>query len=83
MTQHQGACSRGGPEGGSPPCTAAVSKHEIGTVTKQTTGATVHGRFCFAGGGGGGATPPGIYLTPLCPGRREVRPRVSTLLTDT
>ena len=24
---------------------------------------------------GSGATPPGIYLTLLCPGRREVHPR--------
>ena len=40
-TQHQGACSRGGVRGGvyPPPGTAAVSKHETGTVTKQTTGA--------------------------------------------
>ena len=47
VTQHQGVCSRGG----SPPDTTAVSKHETGTVTKQTTGALLHGRFCFAGGG--------------------------------
>ena len=40
-TQHQEACSRGGFGGGGfiPPGTAAVSKHETGTVTKQTTGA--------------------------------------------
>ena len=38
MTQHQGACSREG-SGGFPPGTAAVSKHETSTVTKQTTGA--------------------------------------------
>ena len=41
---------------------------------------TVHGRFCFAGARGG-ATPPGIYLTSLCPGRREVRPRQNKINT--
>ena len=38
-------------EGLFPPGTAAVSKHETGTVTKQTTGA----RW----GGPGGVSPPG------------------------
>ena len=37
-------------EGGGPPGTTAVSKHETGTVTKQTTGAR--------GGGFGGVFPP-------------------------
>ena len=35
-----------------PPGTAAMSKHETGTVTKQTTGAP-------GGGGSGGVFPPG------------------------
>ena len=36
----RGGGSGGGPGGGlPPPGTAAVSKHETGTVTKQTTGA--------------------------------------------
>ena len=47
MTQHQGACSRGRSGGFPPPARvlcpstrpAAVSKHETGTVAKQTTGA--------------------------------------------
>ena len=34
-------------------------------------------------GGGGVATPPRIYLTSLSPGRREVRPRISTPVTYT
>ena len=63
----------GGGGGGFPPGTAAVSKHETGTVTKQTTGAL---QFMVASAlRGGGATTPGIYLISLCPGRREVHPR--------
>ena len=47
-----GVLEGGGPGGGLPsPGTAAVSKHQAGTVTKQTTGA----RW---GGSGGGVTPP-------------------------
>ena len=67
----------GGAGGIFPPGTAALSKHETVTVIKQTTGAL---QFMVAfslrggGGGGGGATPPVIYLTLLCPGRREFRP---------
>ena len=61
--------------------TGAVSRHETGTVTKQTTGALQFmAAFALRGGV---ATPPRIYLTPLCPGRREVRPRTSTPLTYT
>ena len=63
----------GGPGGVSPTGTVAVSKHETGTATKQRTGA-LQVMIAFASRGGG-ATPPGIYLTSLCPGRREVRPR--------
>ena len=80
-----GARGGGSGGGGSPPGTAAVSKHETGTATNQTTGAL---QFMVAfslraggGGGGGVATPPRIYLTSLCPGKREVRPRTSTPLT--
>ena len=52
VTQHEGACSRGGsgvvvP----PPGTAAVSKRETGTVTKQTTDPR--------GGGAGWVSPTG------------------------
>ena len=64
-----------GPGGGFPPRTAAVSKHETGTVTKQTTGALQFMVAFALREGGGGGTPPGIYLTSLCPGRRKVRPR--------
>ena len=71
--------------GGSPPGTTAVAKNETKFPTQHQgacpRGVSVGGRFCFAGGGG--ATPPGIYLTSLCPGRREVRPRTSTPLTYT
>ena len=74
VIKHQGAYSRGGSGGGFPTRTAAVSKHETGTVTKQTTCA-LQFMVVFALRGGGGATPPGIYLTSLCPGRREIRPR--------
>ena len=80
VIQHQRACSRGS-GGGFPFGTAAVSKHETGTVTKQTTGAL---QFMVAFAlRRGGATPPRIYLTSLCPGRREVRPGTSTPLTYT
>ena len=58
-------------ETGTPPGTAAVSKHETGTVAKQTAGA-LQFMVDFALRGGG---LPGICLTSLCPGRREVRPR--------
>ena len=51
-----------------------MSKHETGTVTKQTIGA-LQFMVSFALREGGGGTPPGIYLTSLCPGRREVPPR--------
>ena len=86
VTQHEGACSSGGSGGGSPPLhgTAAVSKHETGTgiVPKQTTGA-LQFMVAFALRGGRFAThyDTRIYLTSLCPGRREVRPRTSTPLT--
>ena len=55
MTQHEGACSTGGSGGGSRPSTAAMPKHETGTVTKQTTG----GRGGGGEGGSGGGFPPG------------------------
>ena len=79
-------CSRGEVRGGaSPSGTAAVSKHETGTVIKQTTGGALQLMVAFAlrGGGGGVAARTRIYLTPLCPGRREVRPRISTPRTYT
>ena len=60
VTQHQGACSRGGFWGGFPPGTAAVSKYETGTATKQTTGARE--------GGSGGGLPPARLL---CPSTRQ------------
>ena len=70
-----GVLEGGGPGGVPPPATAAaVSKHETGTVTKRTTCA-LQFMVAFALPGGGGATAPGIYLTSLCPGRREVCPR--------
>ena len=51
MSQHEGACSRGGDPGGVfPPGTAAVSKHETGTVIKQTTGARGGGSWGVPGG---------------------------------
>ena len=54
MTQHQGACLRGGARGGFPPGTAAASKHETGTVTKQTTDAPQFMvAFALRGGGRG------------------------------
>ena len=96
VTQHEEACSRGvsggGFGGGFPPyarllCSSTrptdVSKLETGTVTKQTTGALQFMVAFSLRGGGGVATPPRIYLTSLCPGRREVRPRTSTPLTYT
>ena len=62
VSQHEGAWSRGGVRGGCPPPgTAAVSKHEIGTVTKQTTGAR--------GEGLGGVPPPARLL---CPSMRQI-----------
>ena len=82
----------GGFGGGFPPyarllCSSTrptdVSKLETGTVTKQTTGALQFMVAFSLRGGGGVATPPRIYLTSLCPGRREVRPRTSTPLTYT
>ena len=95
-----------------------MSKHETGTVTKQTTGAvskhvtgTVTKQTTDARGGFAGAvskhvtgtvtikfvfvlkitlqvefvfvlqiTLPRIHLASLCPGRREVCPRISTPL---
>ena len=79
MTQHQGAGSREAPGGGFPPGTAAVSKHETGTVTKQTTGALqLMDAFALRGGGhhlreyiflrcalGGGRSAPAKTSTPL------------------
>ena len=80
MTQHQGACSRGGVRGGFPPGTAAVSKHKTGTVTKKTAGALqLMVAFAFRGGGrqllreyislrcalGGGRFVPAKTSTPL------------------
>ena len=79
MTQHEGACSRGGSGGGPPPPdTAAVSKHETGTVTKQTTGALQFMvAFALRGGQllreyislrcalGGGRSVPAKTSTPL------------------
>ena len=57
-----GVLEGGGSRGGFPsPGTAAVSKHETGTVTKQTTGA----RW----GGPGGVSPPARLL---CPSTRQV-----------
>ena len=74
VSQHQGACSRGGVRGRvPPPGTAAVSKYETGCCVQardrccdqaNNRCSTVHGRFCFAVGGGG-ATTPRIYLTSL------------------
>ena len=49
----------GGVGGISPPGTAAVSKHETVTVTKQTTGA-LQFMFAFALRGGGGNTSGNI-----------------------
>ena len=66
----------------SPLGTAAVSKHETGTVTKQTTGALLF-MVAFALPREGLATYTQICLTSLCPGRRELRPRTSTPLTYT
>ena len=52
----------------------AVSKHETGTVTKQTTGALQFMMSFALRGGGAVATHTRIYLTSLCPGRKGVRP---------
>ena len=90
VTQHQGACSRGGVWGGVPPrarllCPstrpAAVSKHETCTVTKQTTGARARG------GGPGGVSPPARLLCPstrqvLVTGSPYLQHRVATLLVQ-
>ena len=80
MRSRGGGPGRSG--GGFPPGTAAVSKHETGTVIKQTTGA-LQFIVAFALRGGGGATPPRLKLTSLCPERREVRPQTNTTLTFT
>ena len=63
----------------STPGPAAVSKHETCTVTKQSTGA-LQFMVAFAlraGGWGGNSSGNTVYLTSLCPGRREVRPRLN------
>ena len=51
-------------------------------MTKKTTGA-LQFMVAFPLRGGGGATSSGIYLSSLCPGRREVRSRTSTPRVNT
>ena len=63
-TQHGGACSRGGPGGGLPPPGTAA-------VSKHQTVTFV----CVLK-----ITLPRRNLASLCPGRRDVRPRISTPL---
>ena len=53
VTQHQGACSRGGSGGFPPPGTAAVSKHETKSVTQHQAGGMLEG------GVREGVSPPG------------------------
>ena len=48
-----------------------------GTVTKQTTGALQFMVAFDLRGGGGNSSGNTVYLTSLCPGRREVRPRLN------
>ena len=60
MSQHEEACRGEGPGGFPPPGTAAVSKHETGTVTKQTTGA-LQFMVAFALRGGDCYTSANIY----------------------
>ena len=73
-----GVLEGGGPGGGlAPPGTAAVSKH-------QTISGTQHEGACSRGGVNfvfvRKSTLPRTNLASLCPGRREVRPRISTPL---
>ena len=57
VTQLQGACLRG----------AVVSKHETGTVTKQTTGALQFMvAFALRGGGGEGLANVREYISLRC-----------------
>ena len=64
----------------------AVSKHETCIVTKQTTGAVSKHETVIPVGtlkfdrSKVQTSFPRIHLASLCPGRREVRPRVSTPL---
>ena len=62
----------------SPPGPAAVSKHETCTVTRQSTGALqCMVAFALRAGEGGNSSGNTVYLTSLCPGRREVSPRLN------
>ena len=64
----------------------AVSKHDTGTVTKQTTGAVSKHETVIPVGTLKSkevkfqTSFPLTHLASLCPGRREVRPRISTPL---
>ena len=76
MTQHEGACSRGGSGGVPSTCTAAVSKHETGTppgkaaVSKHDTKSVTQHEGACSRGGSGGVVPPPARL--LCPSTRQV-----------
>ena len=73
----------GGPGGGSPPGTAAVSKHETGTVTKQTTGALQFMVAFALRGGGGQLLREYISLRCALGGGRSVPAKTSTPLANT
>ena len=85
MTQHQRARSRGGGSGGSgfPPGTAAVSKHETGTVTKQTTSALQFMVAFALRGRGGQLLREYISLRFSLGGGRSVPAKTSTPLANT